>query len=107
MHKSSGPLPYVKGQVQIFESFEVLVWFLCLKKYEKYNVYLKIITQLEDLFKNKQLDIEMVLDKNNSPQLLQVRPLMGKKLNKESIFDEKDVIDRNLKNYKRHFWLKC
>ena len=71
------------------------------KKYEKYNVYLKIITQLEDLFKNKQLDIEMVLDKNNSPQLLQVRPLMGKKLNKESIFDEKDVIDRNLKNYKK------
>ena len=71
------------------------------KKYEKYNVYLKIITQLEDLFKNKQLDIEMVLDKNNSPQLLQVRPLMGKKLNKESIFEEKDVIDRNLKNYKK------
>ncbi len=77
-------------------SFDILP-----KKYEKYNVYLKIITQLEDLFKNKQLDIEMVLDKNNSPQLLQVRPLMGKKLNKESIFDEKDVIDRNLKNYKK------
>ncbi len=77
-------------------SFDILP-----KKYEKYNVYLKIITQLEDLFKNKQLDIEMVLDKNNSPKLLQVRPLMGKKLNKESIFDEKDVIDRNLKNYKK------
>ena len=77
-------------------SFDILP-----KKYEKYNVYLKIITQLEDLFKNKQLDIEMVLDKNNSPQLLQVRPLMGKKLNKESIFEEKDVIDRNLKNYKK------
>ena len=77
-------------------SFDILP-----KKYEKYNVYLKIITQLEDLFKNKQLDIEMVLDKNNSPQLLQVRPLMGKKLNKESIFDEKGVIDRNLKNYKK------
>ena len=77
-------------------SFDILP-----KKYEKYNVYLKIITQLEDLFKNKQLDVEMVLDKNNSPQLLQVRPLMGKKLNKESIFDEKDVIDRNLKNYKK------
>ena len=77
-------------------SFDILP-----KKYEKYNVYLKIITQLEDLFKNKQLDIEMVLDKNNSPQLLQVRPLMGKKLNKKSIFDEKDVIDRNLKNYKK------
>ena len=77
-------------------SFDILP-----KKYEKYNVYLKIITQLEDLFKNKQLDIEMVLDKNNSPQLLQVRPLMGKKLNKESIFDEKDVINRNLKNYKK------
>ncbi len=77
-------------------SFDILP-----KKYEKYNVYLKIITQLEDLFKNKQLDIEMVLDKNNSPQLLQVRPLMGKKLNKESIFDEKEVIDRNLKNYKK------
>jgi hypothetical protein len=58
-------------------------------KYEKNNVYLKVMTQLEDLFKNKQLDIEMVLDKNNSPQLLQVRPLMGKKLNKDSIFDEK------------------
>ena len=77
-------------------SFDILP-----KKYEKYNVYLKIITQLEDLFKNKQLDIEMVLDENNSPQLLQVRPLMGKKLNKESIFEEKDVIDRNLKNYKK------
>ena len=77
-------------------SFDILP-----KKYEKYNVYLKIITQLEDLFKNKQLDIEMVLDKNNSPQLLQVRPLMGKKLNKKSIFDEKNVIDRNLKNYKK------
>ena len=77
-------------------SFDILP-----KKYEKYNVYLKIITQLEDLFKNKQLDIEMVLDKNNSPQLLQVRPLMGKKLNKESIFEEKEVIDRNLKNYKK------
>ena len=77
-------------------SFDVLP-----KKYEKYNVYLKIITKLEDLFKNKQLDIEMVLDKNNSPQLLQVRPLMGKKLNKESIFEEKDIIDRNLKNYKK------
>ena len=77
-------------------SFDILP-----KKYEKYNVYLKIITQLEDLFKNKQLDIEMVLDKNNSPQLLQVRPLMGKKLNKESIFDEKNAIDRNLKNYKK------
>ena len=77
-------------------SFDILP-----KKYEKYNVYLKIITQLEDLFENKQLDIEMVLDKNNSPQLLQVRPLMGKKLNKESIFAEKDVIDRNLKNYKK------
>ncbi len=77
-------------------SFDILP-----KKYEKYNVYLKIVTQLEDLFKNKQLDIEMVLDKNNSPQLLQVRPLMGKKLNKESIFEEKDVIDRNLKNYKK------
>ena len=77
-------------------SFDILP-----KKYEKYNVYLKIITQLEDLFKNKQLDIEMVLDKNNSPQLLQVRPLMGKKLNKKSIFEEKDVIDRNLKNYKK------
>ena len=77
-------------------SFDILP-----KKYEKYNVYLKIITQLEDLFKNKQLDIEMVLDKNNSPQLLQVRPLMGKKLNKESIFEEKDIIDRNLKNYKK------
>ena len=77
-------------------SFDILP-----KKYEKYNVYLKIITQLEDLFKNKQLDIEMVLDKNNSPQLLQVRPLMGKKLNKKSIFDEKNAIDRNLKNYKK------
>ena len=77
-------------------SFDILP-----KKYEKYNIYLKIITQLEDLFKNKQLDIEMVLDKNNSPQLLQVRPLMGKKLNKESIFEEKEVIDRNLKNYKK------
>ena len=77
-------------------SFDILP-----KKYEKYNVYLKIITQLEDLFKNKQLDIEMVLDKNNSPQLLQVRPLMGKKLNKESIFEEKEIIDRNLKNYKK------
>ncbi|MDC3226763.1 PEP-utilizing enzyme [Acidimicrobiaceae bacterium] len=77
-------------------SFDVLP-----KKYEKYNVYLKIITKLEDLFKNKQLDIEMVLDKNNFPQLLQVRPLMGKKLNKESIFEEKDIIDRNLKNYKK------
>ena len=77
-------------------SFDILP-----KKYEKYNVYLKIITQLEDLFKNKQLDIEMVLDKNNSPQLLQVRPLMGKKLNKKSIFDEKNAIDGNLKNYKK------
>ena len=77
-------------------SFDILP-----KKYEKYNVYLKIITQLEDLFENKQLDIEMVLDKNNSPQLLQVRPLMGKKLNKKSIFDEKNAIDRNLKNYKK------
>ena len=77
-------------------SFDILP-----KKYEKYNVYLKIITQLENLFKNKQLDIEMVLDKNNSPQLLQVRPLMGKKLNKKSIFDEKNAIDRNLKNYKK------
>ncbi len=71
------------------------------EKYEKYNVYLKIITQLEELFKNKQLDIEMVLDENNSPQLLQVRPLMGKKLDKESIFDEKNVINRNLKKYKK------
>ena len=70
-------------------------------KYEKNNVYLKVMTQLEDLFKNKQLDIEMVLDKNNSPQLLQVRPLMGKKLNKDSIFDEKKVIDKNLEKYNK------
>ena len=56
-------------------------------KYEKNNVYLKVMTQLEDLFKNKQLDIEMVLDKNNSTQLIKVRPLMGKKLNKDSIFE--------------------
>ena len=70
-------------------------------KYEKNNVYLKVMTQLEDLFKNKQLDIEMVLDKNNSPQLLQVRPLMGKKLNKDSIFDEKKIIDKNLEKYNK------
>ena len=31
MHKSSGPLPYVKGQVRIFEGFEGLVWFFYLK----------------------------------------------------------------------------
>ena len=70
-------------------------------KYEKNNVYLKVMTQLEDLFKNKQLDIAMVLDKNNSPQLLQVRPLMGKKLNKDSIFDEKKIIDKNLEKYNK------
>jgi len=70
-------------------------------KYQKNNVYLKVINQLEDLFKNKQLDIEMVLDKNNSPQLLQVRPLMGKKLNKKSIHDEKKVIDKNLEKYNK------
>ena len=68
-------------------------------KYKEYSVYLKILTKLEDLFGNKHLDIEMVLDNNSSPLLLQVRPLMEKKVNKDLIFTEKKIIEQNIKKY--------
>ena len=68
-------------------------------KYKEYSVYLKILTKLEDLFGNKHLDIEMVLDNNSSPLLLQVRPLMEKKVNKDLIFTEKKIIEQNVKKY--------
>ena len=68
-------------------------------QYEEYSIYLKILTQLENLFGNKHLDIEMVLDNNSTPLLLQVRPLIEKKINKDLIFTEKKVIDQNVKKY--------
>ena len=68
-------------------------------KYKEYSVYLKILTKLEDLFGNKHLDIEMVLDNNSSPLLLQVRPLMEKKVNKDLILTEKKIIEQNVKKY--------
>ena len=69
------------------------------EKYDEYSIYLKILTKLEDLFGNKHLDIEMVLDNNSSPLLLQVRPLMEKKVNKDLIFTEKKIIEQNVKKY--------
>ena len=41
----------------------------------------------------------MVLDSNSSPLLLQVRPLMEKKVYKDLIFTEKTVIEQNVKKY--------
>ena len=41
----------------------------------------------------------MVLDSNSSPLLLQVRPLMEKKVYKDLIFAEKKVIEQNVKKY--------
>jgi len=70
------------------------------KKYDEYSIYLKILIKLEDLFGNKHLDIEMVLDSNSSPLLLQVRPMMEKKVYKDLIFAEKKIIEQNVKKYK-------
>jgi len=69
------------------------------KKYDEYSIYLKILTKLEDLFGNKHLDIEMVINNNSSPLLLQVRPLMERKVNKDLIFEEKKIIEKNIKKY--------
>ena len=69
------------------------------KKYDEYSIYLKILTKLEDLFGNKHLDIEMVLDNNSSPLLLQVRPLMERKVNKDLVFIEKKIIEHNVTKY--------
>ena len=41
----------------------------------------------------------MVIDSNSSPLLLQVRPLMEKKVYKDLIFTEKKVIEQNVKKY--------
>ena len=65
------------------------------KKYDEYSIYLNILTKLEDLFGNKHLDIEMVLNNNSSPLLLQVRPLMERKVDKDLIFTEKKIIEQN------------
>ena len=69
------------------------------KKYDEYSIYLKVLIKLENLFGNKHLDIEMVLDNNFSPLLLQVRPLMERKVNKDLIFTEKKIIEQNVKKY--------
>ena len=70
------------------------------EKFKEYYKFFKIQNQLENLFGNKQLDIEIVTDEKEEPLLLQVRPLMGKSIKKEPIMVERSVIDENVKRYK-------
>ena len=70
------------------------------EKFKEYYKFFKIQNQLENLFGNKQLDIEIVTDQKEEPLLLQVRPLMGKAIKKEPIMVERSVIDENVKRYK-------
>ena len=70
------------------------------EKFKEYYKFFKIQNQLENLFGNKQLDIEIVTDEKEEPLLLQVRPLMGKSIIKEPIMVERSVIDENVKRYK-------
>ena len=70
------------------------------EKFKEYYKFFKIQNQLENLFGNKQLDIEIVTDRKEEPLLLQVRPLMGKAIKKEPIMVERSVIDENVKRYK-------
>ena len=70
------------------------------EKFKEYYKFFKIQNQLENLFGNKQLDIEIVTDHKEEPLLLQVRPLMGKVIKKEPIMVERSVIDENVKRYK-------
>ena len=70
------------------------------EKFKEYYKFFKIQNQLENLFGNKQLDIEIVTDQKEEPLLLQVRPLMGKVIKKEPIMVERSVIDENVKRYK-------
>ena len=70
------------------------------EKFKEYYKFFKIQNQLENLFGNKQLDIEIVTDEKEEPLLLQVRPLMGKAIIKEPIMVERSVIDENVKRYK-------
>ena len=70
------------------------------EKFKEHYKFFKIQNQLENLFGNKQLDIEIVTDHKEEPLLLQVRPLMGKVIKKEPIMVERSVIDENVKRYK-------
>ncbi|MDC2966440.1 PEP-utilizing enzyme [Acidimicrobiaceae bacterium] len=70
------------------------------EKFKEYYKFFNIQNQLENLFGNKQLDIEIVTDQKEEPLLLQVRPLMGKVIKKEPIMVERSVIDENVKRYK-------
>ncbi len=70
------------------------------EKFKEHYKFFKIQNQLENLFGNKQLDIEIVIDHKEEPLLLQVRPLMGKTIKKEPIMVERSVIDENVKRYK-------
>ena len=70
------------------------------EKFKEYYKFFKIQNQLENLFGNKQLDIEIVTDHKEEPLLLQVRPLMGKVIKKEPIMVERSVINENVKRYK-------
>ena len=70
------------------------------ERFKEYYKLFKIQNQLENLFVNKQLDIEIVTDQKEEPLLLQVRPLMGKVIKKEPIMVERSVIDENVKRYK-------
>ena len=70
------------------------------EKFKEYYKFFKIQNQLENLFGNKHLDIEIVTDHKEEPLLLQVRPLMGKVIKKEPIMVERSVIDENVKRYK-------
>ena len=70
------------------------------EKFKEYYKFFKIQNQLENLFGNKQLDIEIVIDHKEEPLLLQVRPLMGKEIKKEPIMVERSVINENVKRYK-------
>ena len=71
------------------------------EKFKEYNKLFKIQNQLESLFGNKQLDIEIVINQKEEPLLLQVRPLMGKVIKKEPIMVERSVIEENVKRYKK------
>ena len=71
------------------------------EKFKEYKKLFKIQNQLESLFGNKQLDIEIVADQKEEPLLLQVRPLMGKVIKKEPIMVERSVIEENVKRYKK------
>ena len=71
------------------------------EKFKEYNKLFKIQNQLESLFVNKQLDIEIVTNQKEEPLLLQVRPLMGKVIKKEPIMVERSVIEENVKRYKK------